>query len=75
MSQSAYELTVQYARHFRDVADIGYPIGQRIADQEHLLIQCFARGLASDELARKLVKQMNPANMEEAIATVIRFCE
>ena len=52
-----------------------YPTGQRNVDQERLLIKTFAHGLTSDELARKLVEQANPANIEEAITAVTRFCE
>jgi len=75
MSQSAYEPTAQYARRFRDVSDVAYPVAQRNVDQERLLVRCFARGLASDELARKLVEQSNPLTIDEAIAAVTRFCE
>lgn len=75
LCQSAYEPTAQYARRFRDVADVAYPIGQRNADQERLLIRSFARGLVSDELARKLVEQTNPGTIDEAITAVTRFCE
>ena len=53
---------------------MAYPTGQRNVDQERLLIKTFARGLTSDELARKLVEQANPANIEEAITAVTRFC-
>ena len=73
--QSAYEPTAQYAIRFRGVADIAYPTGQRNVDQERLLIKSFARGLTSDELARKLVEQANPTNIEEAMTAVTRFCE
>ena len=63
LRQSAYEPTAQYARRLRDVADIAYPTGQRNVDQERLLIKTFARGLTSDELARKFVEQANPQTL------------
>ena len=75
MSQSAYEPTAQYARRFRDVPDVAFPVAQCNVDQERLPVRCFARGLASDELARKLVEQSNPVTIEEAIAAVTSFCE
>ena len=72
--QSVYEPTAQYARRFRDIADVAYPRAHRNADQERLLIKAFARGLKSNELARKLVEQ-SPATIEAAFVDVTRFCE
>ena len=67
--QSVYEPTAQYARRFRDIADVAYPTAHRNADQERLLIKAFARGLKSNELARKLVEQ-SPATIEAAFVDV-----
>ena len=70
--QSVYEPTAQYARRFRDIADVAYPKAHRNADQERLLIKAFDRGLKSNELARKLVDQ-SPAMIEAAFVDVTRF--
>ena len=51
-----------------------YPTAHRNADQERFLIRAFARGLKSNELARKLVEQ-SPATIEAAFVDVTRFCE
>jgi hypothetical protein len=73
--QSAYEPEASYSRRFRDVADSAYPVAQRNPDQERILIKAYARGLSSDELARKLVQDENPANLEAAITAIARFSE
>lgn len=73
--QSAYEPEASYSRRFRDVADSAYPMGQRNADQERILVKAYAKGLASDELARKLVQDENPATLEAAITATSRFSE
>ena len=62
--QSVYEPTAQYARRFPDVVDVVYP--------QRLLLKAFAKGLKSNELARKLVEQ-SPATIEAAIADVTRY--
>ena len=49
-------------------------MAHRNADQERLLIKAFARGLKSNELARKLIEQ-SPATIEAAFVDVTRFCE
>ena len=73
--QSAYEPEAQYSRRFRDVADAAYPANQRNADQERILVRAYARGLCSHELARKLVEEENPNNLEAAIRAVSTFSE
>ena len=47
--QSAYEPEASFSRRFREVADATYPADGRNDDQN----RAFARGLRSDELARK----------------------
>ena len=66
---TVYEPTAQYARRFRDVADVAYATAHHNADQERLLIKAFASGLKSNELARKRVDQ-SPVTIEAAIADV-----
>ena len=75
MRQSVYEPEASYSRRFRDVADSAYPGGQRNADQERILIRAYARGLNSGELARKLVQEANPNDLEAAITAVAGFSE
>ena len=73
--QSVYEPEASYSRRFRDVADSAYPAAQRNPDQERILIRAYAKGLTSDELARKLVQDENPATLEAAITAVGRLSE
>ena len=75
IKQSAYEPTSQYARRFREACDVAYVPALRNPDQERVLLRTFARGLTSDNLARKLIEQANPANIEDAISAVTRYCE
>ena len=75
LRQSAYEPEVQYARRFRDVADVAYPPPARNPDQERILIKTFLRGLKSADLARRVVTDTNPDTMEEAITATCRLSE
>ena len=71
--QSAYEPEVSFSRRFREVADAAYPGEGRNEDQNRILIRAFARGLRSDELARKLVEEGNPTTLEEAFSTLAGY--
>ena len=74
VKQSEYEPAAQYSRRFRQVADTAYPY-PRNEDQERLLIKLYARGLHSDELARKLVQDVSPTDLETAISAISRINE
>ena len=74
LRQSPYEPEAQYSRRFREVADAAYP-DQRNADQERILVRAYARGLGSQALARKLVEEANPNDLEAAIQAVATFSE
>ena len=71
--QSAYEPEASFSRRFREVADAAYPGEGRNEDQNRILIRAFARGLRSDELARKLVEEGNPTTLEEAFTTLAGY--
>ena len=71
--QSAYEPEASFSRRFREVADAAYPGEGRNEDQNRILIRAFARGLRSDELARKLVEEGNPTTLEEAFSTLAGY--
>ena len=71
--QSAFEHTQQYVLRFRELADMAYPINTRNVDQERLLIKIFARGMASDAIAAKLVEG-EPISLEAAVILVAKFC-
>ena len=71
--QSAYEPEASFSRRFREVADAAYPGEGRNEDQNRILIRAFARGLRSDELARKLVEEGNPTPLEEAFTTLAGY--
>ena len=63
---SAYEPETSCSRHSREVTDAAYPTDARNEDHNRILIRAFARGLRSDELARKLVEEGNPTSLEDA---------
>ena len=65
--QSVYEPEAQYPRRFREVAHATYPMAQRNADQERILIKMYSKGLRSDGIARKLTMDINPNNLEAAL--------
>ena len=71
--QIAFEPTPQFARRFREIAEAAYPKNDRTADHELIVIRGFARGLASDSLARKLVEEIVPTALDDAINAVARL--
>ena len=71
--QSAYEPEASFSRRFREVADAAYPTDARNEEQNRILIRAFARGLRSDELARKLVEEGNPTSLEDAFETLAGY--
>ena len=64
----------QFARRFRDAADDAYPRAQRNADQQRVLIKSFIRGLRDDRIARRLVEEHNPADIDTAITGLTQIC-
>ena len=74
LRQSPYEPDAQYSRRFREIADAAYP-DQRNADQERILVRAYARGISSSLLARRLVEEANPNNLEAAIQAVATYGE
>ena len=73
--QPGLETTAKYSRRFREAADAAYPEQYRNEDQEHILVMAYARGLKSDEVARKLVEETGPTTLEAAITAVARLNE
>ena len=73
--QPAFETTAKYSRRFREVADAAYPQQYRNEDQERILVNTYARGLKSDDMARKLVEETAPATLEAAITAVAKLNE
>ena len=73
VTQSAFEPTQQYVRRFREVSNMAYPINTRNVDQERLLIKTFARRLASEAIAAKLVEG-EPISLEAAVILVPQVC-
>ena len=71
--QSAYEPEASFSRRFREVADAAYRGECRNEDQNRILIRAFARGLRSDELARKLVEEGNPTTLKDAFTTLAGY--
>ena len=71
--QSAYETEAGYSRRYREVADAAYPSAQRNADQQRILIRAYAKGLQSNELARKLMEEGNPPDLEAAITHIAQY--
>ena len=74
IKQSPYDSIPQYSRKFRELADSAYAIRARNNDQELTLVRAFARGLTSNEMARKLIENIvPPVSLEAAIALVARY--
>ena len=71
--QIAFEPTPQFARRFREIAEAAYSKNDRTADHEIIVIKGFARGLTSDSLARKLVEEIVPTTLDDAINAVARL--
>ena len=71
--QSAYEPEASFSCRFREVADAAYPTDARNEEQNRIFIRAFARGLRSDELARKLVEEGNPTSLEDAFETLAGY--
>lgn len=67
IKQEPYETIVSYNRRFREIAEEAYPLAHRNADQERALIKAYAKGLAIDAHARKLVAQGWPADLDDAL--------
>ena len=61
---------IQYARRFREVADVAYPVALCNADQDRLLVKYFTKGLKSDAMAQKLVEEINPSTLNVAINSI-----
>ena len=69
--QTLYDTIPQYSRNFREIACAAYPSDRRNEDQNRALIQYFARGLSSDNTARKLVENLaHPAVLEDTMVMV-----
>lgn len=67
LNQDSFETIISYNRRFRETAEEAYPAGGRNEDQERALIKAYARGLAKDAGARKLVSQGWPINLAAAM--------
>ena len=68
--QGQFDSVPQYSRKFREIAEAACPIGTRTADQHVTLVRAFAKGLASDAIARKLIQDVLPRDLEAAITAV-----
>ena len=73
--QSAHEPIPQYLRRFRETADVAYPPPSRTPDHQVIMIRAFARGLLSDIIARKLVEDIIPTDLDTAMQAVARLNE
>ena len=74
--QTLYDTIPQYSRKFREIVCAAYPPDRRNEDQNRTLIKYFARGLTSDNMARKLVENLvHPAVLEDAMIMVARLNE
>ena len=71
--QSAYEQEASCSCHPREVTDAAYPTDARNEDHNTILIRAFARGLGSDELARKLMEEGRPTSLEDAFQTLASY--
>ena len=75
VKQVPFEATTHYSIKIREAADSAYPEGQSNPDQERPLVKAFARGITSNELARKLVEVVAPKNLEDVIDDLTRLTE
>ena len=71
-----YDTIPQYSRKFHEIACAAYPPDRRNEDQNRVLIKYFARGLSSDNMARKLFENLtHPAVLEDTMIMVARLNE
>jgi len=73
VKQSAYENTMTYGRRFRDTADLGYPPGNRNADQQRVLLKAHLRGLRDRHMVERLVKEGRPADFTAAMTLAQQY--
>ena len=66
-AQPSYEPIPMFNRKFRDAANRAYP-QPRTPDAERIVIRAYTRALYNSDIAKKLITDGHPANLEGAIA-------
>ena len=67
ITQPSYETIPMFNRKFREIATKAYP-QPRTQDAERVIIRAYARALYDSSIARKLITEGNPADIEAALA-------
>ena len=73
IGQTAYETTGSYSRRFVESAGQAYPVGERNAVVQRLVLERYIRGLRKSGLVRRLVQEKDPQTVDEAILAVEGF--
>jgi len=67
VKQSPYETIANFTRRFRDAAEAAYPVDNRNADQNRILLEAYGRGLLSEEIAMEVLQRGQPTTIEAAM--------
>ena len=65
MAQTSYETLANFNRRFRESANKAFP-QPRTPDAERLVLRAYSRGIYSTALAKKLIVEGRPANLDAA---------
>ena len=63
-----------FSRRFREAADYAYPRAQRNVDQQRVLVKAFVQGIHDDRLARRLIEEHHPLDIDTAITGINQIC-
>ena len=59
-----------FSHRFRQITDVAYPPPARNVDQHRMILTAFLRALTRDAFTRKLVAEVHPVTLDEAITSL-----
>ena len=74
LTQDPHEAVNAYARRYKEAAARAYPVARRNADQNRLLVRYFLGGLRDLEIARSVIRNHDPRNLDDAVTHVAQLC-
>lgn len=73
LKQGAYVSNAAYGRDFQELADQAYPNEQRNGAVDKIILNLYMTGLRNQELVRRLIQEIEPDNLQEAMEAVELF--